>query len=63
MNCSRQTCICSKRAYDIAAQTRASNYDATYVALAEREGCNLVTADNKLQKALSGFPIVSLDSL
>jgi predicted nucleic acid-binding protein len=51
------------RAFDIASQTRASVYDALYVALAEREGCDLVTADDKLVKALPGFPIVSLASL
>jgi predicted nucleic acid-binding protein len=51
------------RAYDIACQTRASVYDATYVALAEKEGCDLVTSDEKLIKALPGFPIVSLASL
>jgi predicted nucleic acid-binding protein len=51
------------RAFDIASQTRASVYDALYVALAEREGCQLATADEKLIKALPGFPIVSLTSL
>jgi predicted nucleic acid-binding protein len=51
------------RAYDIASQSRVSVYDATYVALAEREGCDLVTADDKLLKALPGLPIVSLASL
>lgn len=51
------------RAFDIASQTRASVYDALYVALAEREGCHLATADEKLIKALPGFPIVSLASL
>jgi predicted nucleic acid-binding protein len=51
------------RAFDIASQTRASVYDALYVALAEREGCDLVTADDKLMKVLAGFPIVSLASL
>ena len=47
-------------AFDIASQTRASVYDALYVALAEREGCDLATADEKLIKALPGFPIISL---
>jgi predicted nucleic acid-binding protein len=51
------------RAFEIASQCRASVYDATYVALAEREGCRLVTADDKLLKALPGFPLVSLASL
>jgi len=51
------------RAYEISSQTRASVYDALYVALAEREGCDLVTADEKLMKALPGYPIVSLASV
>lgn len=51
------------RAFEIACQTRTSLYDALYVALAEREGCDLVTADDKLVKALPGFPVVSLASL
>jgi predicted nucleic acid-binding protein len=34
-------------------------YDALYVALAEREGCELVTADDKLVNALqSKMPFV-----
>ena len=32
-------------------------------ALVPEEGCDLVTADDKLIKTLSGFPIVSLASL
>jgi predicted nucleic acid-binding protein len=51
------------RAFDIASQTRASVYDALYVALAEREGCDLATADEKLIKAAPGFPIISLTTL
>jgi predicted nucleic acid-binding protein len=51
------------RAYEISSQSRASVYDALYVALAEREECDLVTADEKLIKALPGFPLVSLGSV
>lgn len=51
------------RAIEIALQSRASVYDATYVVLAERESCNLVTVDEKLLKVLPGFSIVSLASL
>lgn len=51
------------RAFEISSQTKASVYDALYVALAEREGCDLVTADDKLLRALLGFPIVSLSTL
>ncbi len=36
------------RALDIPSQTRSGLYDCLYVALAEREGCELVTDDLKL---------------
>ncbi len=46
------------RATEISSQTRQGVYDCLYVALAEREGCELVTADDKLVKNLSGqFPL------
>jgi predicted nucleic acid-binding protein len=53
------------RAYAIAALTRTSVYDCLYVALAEQEGCVLITADDKLVKNLHPlFPfIVALASL
>lgn len=53
------------RAVDISSQTRAGFYDCLYVALAEQEHCELVTADDKLINALQGqFPfILSLASL
>jgi len=53
------------RAYAISSQMRIGVYDCLYVALAEREGCDLVTADDKLIKTLKPrFPfIVSLASL
>jgi predicted nucleic acid-binding protein len=53
------------RAHAIAAGTVASVYDCLYVALAEREGCELVTADDKLIRNLQPhFPfIVSLAAL
>src|SRR5438132_7717467 len=35
------------RAIDISSRTRSGYYDCLYVALAEREGCELVTADTK----------------
>jgi predicted nucleic acid-binding protein len=35
------------RAIDIASQMRCGVYDCLYVALAEKEGCELVTADDK----------------
>lgn len=50
------------RAMDISSQQRIGVYDCLYVALAEREQCKIVTAD---QRVLSLFPkdTVSLDSL
>jgi predicted nucleic acid-binding protein len=53
------------RACEISSQMRIGIYDCLYVALAEREGCQLVTADDKLVKNLStqfAF-IVALSSL
>lgn len=47
------------RAYEISSQARIGVYDCLYVALAEREGCELVTADAKLLKNLQGqFPFI-----
>ena len=40
------------KAIDISSATRCSVYDCLYVALAEREGCQLVTADDRLFGAL-----------
>jgi predicted nucleic acid-binding protein len=53
------------RAFEISSATRQGAYDCLYVALAEREGCELVTADDKLLKNLRPqFPfIVALASL
>ena len=53
------------RAVDISSQTRTGLYDCLYVALAEREGCELVTDDQKLIVNLKPhFPfIVPLASL
>ena len=53
------------RAYAISSATRQGVYDCVYVALAEREGCELVTADTKLiANHRAQFPfIVELASL
>ena len=53
------------RAYEIAYQYRASVYDCLYVALAEREHCEFVSADDKLVKKLQpSFPfMISLSSM
>lgn len=53
------------RAYEAAHQTRATLYDCLYVALAEREGVEFVTADMRLVNNLqSKFPfVIALDTL
>src|SRR5262249_15278438 len=53
------------RAHAIAASTVASVYDSLYVALAERESCELVTGDLRLCNSLKDqFPfIIHLSSL
>jgi predicted nucleic acid-binding protein len=53
------------RAYEISSQMRVGIYDCLYVALAEREQCELITADDKLVNNLQAqFPfIVPLSSL
>ncbi len=53
------------RAYLLSSLYRQGVYDCVYVALAEREGCELVTADDKLVKNLGAtFPfVVSLASM
>ncbi len=53
------------RAYEISSQSREGVYDCLYVALAERERCALLTADQKLVTNLqAAFPfITSLDAL
>jgi predicted nucleic acid-binding protein len=49
----------TSRALDISSQTRSGFYDCLYVALAEREGCEMVTADDRLIKNLQPrFPFV-----
>jgi predicted nucleic acid-binding protein len=53
------------RAVDVSSTTRSGLYDCLYVALAEREGCELVTDDQKLIANLTPHfpflvPLVSL---
>jgi predicted nucleic acid-binding protein len=43
------------RAYAISSATRQGVYDCIYIALAEREGCELITADEKLVRNLQPF--------
>jgi predicted nucleic acid-binding protein len=54
-----------RRALDIASQARIGVYDCLYLVLAEREGCELVTADDRLLRALGPtFPfIIALGAL
>jgi predicted nucleic acid-binding protein len=53
------------RAYEISSQARIGVYDCLYVALAEREGCVLLTADDRLARAIGPTHpfIVSLDAI
>lgn len=44
-------------ALEIACQTQRSVYDSLYLALAIREKCELVTADEKMYNALHGGPL------
>ena len=49
------------RAIDISSRTRSGYYDCLYVALAEREGCQLITADQKSVNNLAPhFPFIVL---
>lgn len=50
------------RAFEIAKQSRATVYDSLYIALAEREGCQVITADQRLV-ALFPTLAVTLDSI
>jgi predicted nucleic acid-binding protein len=47
------------RAIEISSRTRSGYYDCLYLALAEREGCELVTADQKSVNNLAPhFPFI-----
>lgn len=49
------------RAYTISSNARIAVYDSLYVALAEKEGCEFITADDRLVKVLQpGFPFILL---
>jgi predicted nucleic acid-binding protein len=54
-----------KRALDMGSKARIGVYDFLYVVLADREGCELLTADDRLVRTLQPtFPfIISLGSL
>lgn len=46
-------------AYALAAATGRSVYDSTYVALAVRLETQLITADDRLEKALAAYPMIA----
>jgi predicted nucleic acid-binding protein len=47
------------RAFEIASAAHIGVYDCLYVALAEREACDFITADDRLTKSLSAqFPFI-----
>lgn len=47
------------RAIDLSSQTRSAFYDCIYVALGEREGCQVVTTDDQLIRNLQPqFPFI-----
>jgi predicted nucleic acid-binding protein len=49
------------RAFVIASHARIGVYDCLYVALAEREGCGLLTADDRLIRSLHPiFPFITV---
>ncbi len=49
-----------RRAVAIAREREVTVYDAVFVSLAEALGADLVTADERLVRRLSGFPFVHL---
>jgi predicted nucleic acid-binding protein len=51
------------RAVELSCEARIGVYDCLYAALAERENCELITADERLATSLAGFPILRLASL
>jgi predicted nucleic acid-binding protein len=58
-----QSLLLLPRAYQISSQIRIGVYDCLYVALAEREQCDLVTADQRLLNSLKGFPVRPLSTV
>ena len=50
-------------ACDLSSRTGVGVYDCLYVTLAAHQGCELLTADDRLVKSLPGHPIVPLSSL
>lgn len=50
------------RAMALSSQHRIGVYDCLYVALAEQQGCELVTADERPLRTLSGGPVIPLST-
>jgi predicted nucleic acid-binding protein len=47
------------RAFTVASRMRVGAYDCLYLALAEQEGCELITADDKMVRNLqAAFPFI-----
>lgn len=51
------------RALELSSQMRIGVYDCLYVALAERESCQLITADQRLVNSFSGASVLPLSTL
>jgi predicted nucleic acid-binding protein len=51
------------RAYELSSQARIGGYDCLYVALSDREGCELLTADRRLANTFPSQRIVLFSSL
>lgn len=51
------------RAFTLASSAQMGVYDCLYVALAEQEGCDVLTTDVKMKNKLPNGPIVLLSSL
>lgn len=51
------------KAVDLSSTMRIGVYDCLYVVMAEREGCQLLTADDRLVSVFKGHPVVTLDSI
>ena len=50
-------------AIEISSATKAAITDCIFMALAEREKCEFITADKRVTITLAGFPILPLSSL
>lgn len=51
------------RAYELSSHARIGVYDGLYVALAERESCSVVTADDRLVRTFPGGSVMPLSAL